>query len=338
MEHKIVSCIPTQSTDTEEKFQWLSRVQKKYQPHIIVTPQEYFGGAVMMYNRRDFAFDELFPRLSDFCKDTGTALVVGVQQRDPDGSNKTVIWFINEKGQYMGRLVKFALPGYDHIKTNGFGGVTPEDSFENRFKTFKLHNLVTTGMFCWEVYSDVMWTGLGILKPDVVFSPIKFGVNAWPKLKKKNGLNTVVGFGYGKWGLEDEGGWIRRLKAASEWQVKCPIICSTNSWNINPRALPMCGTISQIPGQAEEDYWIPKKEDGFKTIPEKVVVSTIDENRVRGVLKNKFAYVQAVGEFPPFSIGKYTMHLKINRIEDRLIRTMQKVQPHQKKKNNKALL
>ena len=64
------------------------------------------------------------------------ALVVGVQQRDDDGANRTAIWFINENGEYQGRVCKFALPRYDHIATKGFGNVVPEDNLENRFKVF----------------------------------------------------------------------------------------------------------------------------------------------------------------------------------------------------------
>lgn len=311
-------------TDVQEKLEWLEHVCHSYKPHILVTPQEFFGGAVMMSHRRDFHFDELFPQLSKLCKDNNMALVVGVQQKDEDGSNRTAIWFINELGEYQGRVCKFALPRYDHVATKGFGQVVPEDNLENRFKVFKLHNLYTSAIFCWEVYSDILWTGLGILKPDVIFSLIKFGPNAWPKVEGLKGKKAVTGFGYGKWAETDEGGWIDRLKFANIWQVKCPIINSTNSWNLNPRSMPICGCISGIDGQATDDHWYPRKSDNLKAIPEKIIVSTIDEQRVRGALKNKFAYKQAVGEFPPFSLGKYTMHLKINRIEDRLLRDMSK--------------
>ena len=48
--------------DVEEKFKWLEHVCHSYKPHIIVTPQEFFGGAVMMAHQRDFHFDELFPK------------------------------------------------------------------------------------------------------------------------------------------------------------------------------------------------------------------------------------------------------------------------------------
>ncbi|MFP4025836.1 MAG: nitrilase-related carbon-nitrogen hydrolase [Thiohalospira sp.] len=323
MKHKILSCIPFQLSDTQEKLEWLHKTTEKHKPHIFVTPQEFFGGAVMMPHKRDFKFDELFPDLSKLCKKYNMALVVGVQERDDDGSNKTAIWFINEKGKYLGRVVKFALPKYDHIATSGFGNVVPEDNFENRFKTFKLHNLETSAMFCWEVYSDILWTGLGLTKPDVIFSLIKFGPNAWPTVKKIKGKNTVVDFGYGRWAEEDDGGWIARLKMANIWQVKCPIICSTNGWNQNPRSMPICGTISGIDGQAENDHWYPRKTDKLKKIPEKIIISTIDENAVRGSLKNKWIYKELTGEFPPYSLGKYTMHLKINRIEDRVLKAMQ---------------
>ena len=307
-------------TDTQEKLDWLKRVSHSHHPDILVTPQEFFGGAVMMKHQRDFTFDELFPKLSKLCKKNNMALVVGVQQRDDDGKNRTAIWFINEKGEYQGRVCKFALPRYDHVDTNGFGQVSPETDFEERFKTFQLHTLHVSAMFCWEVYSDILWTGLGILKPDIVFSLIKFGPNAWPKVKKLKGLNTVVDFGYGRWAEVDDGGWIDRLKMANVWQIKCPIIVSTNSWNLNPRCMPMCGTISGIDGQATNDVWYPRKVDKLKEIPEKIIVSEIDENAIRAALQNKWIYKDLVGQFPPMSIGRFTMHLKINRIENRILK------------------
>lgn len=320
MKHKILSCVPRQMTDAQEKLEWLKSVCDLHQPDILVTPQEFFGGAVMMKHKRDFTHDELFPELSYICKRFGTAMVVGVQERDDDDSNRSAIWFINEYGEYLGRVCKFALPRYDHVDTHGFGNVTPETDFENRFKIFKLHNLHVSAIFCWEVYSDILWTGLGIMKPDIIFNLIKFGPNAWPKVEKVNGKNTVVDFGYGRWAETDDGGWIDRLKMANVWQVKCPIVTSTNSWNLNPRCMPMCGTISGIDGQAPNDVWYPRKEDKLKHIPEKIIVTEIDENAVRAALQNKYIYKDLVGEFPPLSLGRFTMHLKINRIETRLLK------------------
>jgi hypothetical protein len=316
---RVVSCIPQQLTDTLEKLKWLERVCSVYKPDILVTPQEFFGGAVQMLHKRDFHFDELFPKLSDICIKYNTALVVGVQQRDEDETNRTAIWFIDENGQYQGRVCKMALPRYDHVDTHGFGDVTPEVDFENRFKVFTIQGIAVSAIFCWEVYSDILWTGLGILKPDLIFSMIKFGPNAWPKVQKVNGVHKVIDFGYGRWAETDDGGWIDRLKMANVWQVKCPIICSTNSWNLNPRCMPICGTISGIPGQAEDDHWYPRKDDKLKSIPEKIIVSEINPNAIRAAVQNKFLYLEMVGNLPPMSIGKFTMHLKINRIETRIL-------------------
>jgi hypothetical protein len=319
MKHRVLSCVPRQMTDTNEKLKWLDSICHSYSPHIFVTPQEFFGGAVMMPKNRDFMFDNLFPKLSSIASKYNTALVVGVQERNPDNSNSTAIWFINEEGDFMGRVRKFALPRYDHVDTGGFGNVTPETDFENRFKVFKLQKMYVSAMFCWEVYSDILWTGLGILKPDLIFSMIKFGPNAWPKVTKEKGVNRVTDFGYGRWAEVDDGGWIERLKMANVWQVKCPIVCSTNSWNLNPRCMPMCGTISGIDGQAPNDIWYPRKDDKLKEIPEKIIVTEIDEGAIRGAVQNKFIYKDLVGEFPPMTLGKFTMHLKINRIETRIL-------------------
>ena len=318
MDIRIVSAVPRQLTQTDEKLAWLDTICKQYKPHIVVTPQEFFGGAVMMPHARDFRFEQLYPQLKDLNSKYGTAFVVGVQERDADNTNKTAIWFINEDGKYQGRLVKCALPRYDHISTSGFGGVTPETQIENRFKTFKLYDLNVSAIFCWEVYSNLLWTGLSLLQPDIIFSLIKFGVNAWPKVQKKAGRQTVTGFGYGSWA--ENCNWIDRLRFANVWQVKCPIICATNSWNLRPISMPLCGCISGIDGQADDTLWHPTKEDAYKQVPEKIIVDSINSNKIRAALENKFLYKELVGKFPPFSLAKYTMMLKINRIERRILR------------------
>jgi hypothetical protein len=155
------------------------------------------------------------------------------------------------------------------------------------------------------------------LKPDIVFSLIKFGVNSWPVVQKEDGKSVVEKFGYGSW--SEDGQWINRLRMANVWQVKCPIICSTNSWNLRPISMPLCGCVSGIDGQATDSLWRPTKEMGLKEVPEKVQVDEIDVNAVRATLINKFVYNELVGQFPPFSLSRFTMMLKMNRIEDRIL-------------------
>lgn len=270
-----------------------------------------------MPHKKEFTKEELFPKLRSIAQQRKCALVVGLVQKDDDGLNREAIWFLEKDGTLVGRLNKFALPKYDHVVTKGGGDIVPETDFSNRFKVFDLAGLRVSAMFCWEVYSDLLWTGLGLLKPDVVFSMIKFGPNSWPIVKKKNGRSMVVDFGYGSW--TEEGGWIERLRVASKWQVKCPIVCSTNTWNLKSRSMPLCGTICEIPGQAEETLWHPTKEMKMKTIPEHIQVDTINPAAVQAVLQNKWKYKDVIGEFPPFDVGKFTMMLKMNRIEDRII-------------------
>lgn len=320
MELRVLSCVPRQLDNLTDKLKWIDDACKEHQPHILVTPQEFFGGAVMMLKKKQFTFKELFPKLKRIAKSNKTALVIGVVEHfKEENVNKEAIWFINEKGEYQGSLYKFALPKYDHICTKGFGDIIPETEMENRFKTFELQGIHVTGMFCWEAYSDILWTGLGLLKPDLVFSMIKFGVNAWPIVRKNKAKDTndVIDFGYGTW--KEEGRWIERLRMANVWQVKCPIICSTNSWNMRPISMPLCGCISGIDGQAKDTLWHPTKERKWKEIPEKIIVDEINPMAIRASLKNKFVYKELVGEFPPFSLGKFTMMLKINRIEDRIL-------------------
>lgn len=318
MDRLVVSCIPKQLFKLDDKLSWLQEKIKKLKPDIFVTPQEFFGGAYIMPGKKFFSEAELLPTLSFLSGKYKCSLVVGLVEQI-GGKNYEVIWFINEKGELQGKIKKFALPKYDHVLSKGYGNIVPETDMTKRFQTFVLSGMVVAAMFCWEVYSDILWTGLGLLKPDVVFSLIKFGVNSWPKvIKNENtGQMEIVDFGYASWA--EDGNWIGRLHMANAYQVKCPIVCSTNSWNLKPRSMPLCGTISTIDGQADHTLWVPKQEDKSKEIPEVIREDKINPDRVQLALKNKFLYRDIVGEFPPFSLAKYTMMLKINRIEDRIL-------------------
>jgi predicted amidohydrolase len=332
---KVLSAVPVQLKDFGEKLGWLRKQCEAHKPDILVTPQEFFGGAVTMPHQRDIEFDLLYPELKKLNRQYGTAFVVGVQQKDDAQVNRSAIWFINEDGEYLGRLLKLALPRYDHVSTNGFGHVTPETDFMARFKLFPICGLQLSAIFCWEVYSDILWTGLGILKPDLVLSLIKFGPNAWPQVEKVGELQTVKGFGYGTW---DSNEWIQRLRIASLYQVRCPIISSTNSWNLRPVSKPICGSVAGIPGQLkEETFWEPKRGEQ-KAIPEHVSIDLIDAGAVQGARQNKFAYKDATGEFPPFDLGKFTMLLKMARIETRILtgREQQSVEKHAVKKDQRV--
>lgn len=314
---RVLSMVPQQLSDFDEKLQWLKTCVKKAEVDIAITPQEFFGGVVMMPHRRWISKKELLPQLKALAKRTHTALVVGVCEALAKG-NKEALWYVNERGEYLGAQYKCALPKYDHVATTGGGRLIPETDLDNRFQTFTLAGLEVTGIFCWEVYATTLWAGLGLLKPDLICNCVKFGPNAWPIVRKdsKTGDMLVEDFGYGTW--KEEGGWIDRLKIASHWETRCPITTSCNSWNLRPVSMPICGTWCGLPGQGPQSLWHPQKGE-FRTIPEKLVVDELERDRIRAVRKNKFVFKDAVGEFPPIDIMRYTMLLKMARVEDRLI-------------------
>jgi len=314
-----MSMVPRQLSDYDEKLAWLLSQADEFQPDVVITPQEYFGGVTMMPHRIHFSQEELLPVLTKQCRKRKMGLVAGVCEKLPD-KNVQSLWFINEGGEFLGSIQKFAHPKYDHVSTNGSGNLTPETEFENRFKTFEIQGLRVAGIFCWEVYSTVLWAGLSLCKPDLIANCIKFGPNAWPKVRSdKFGVNRIVDFGYGTW--EEEGGWINRMKFGSLWESRCPVSSSCNSWNLRPISMPICGTYTGIEGQGPNSLWHPVKGEKYeKGVPiEKVIVDEIDRNAVRTIRKNKFAYKDAVGEFPPMSVMRFTMLLKMSRIEDRLL-------------------
>lgn len=313
----VLSMVPRQLNDYGEKLAWLDEVVTDKDVDLAITPQEFFGGAVIMPHRKWFTQTELLPPLQDIATKTKTALVVGVCEERP-GGNVESLWFINHRGVLVGTVEKMALPRYDHVATNGYGNLIPETDIENRVTCFSLAGLEVGGIFCWEVYSTVLWAALSVAKPDLIANCIKFGPNAWPKVKKnRHGLTEVTGFGYGTW--SEDGGWIERLKIASMWETRCPITSSTNSWNLRPISMPICGTWTGLDAQGPRSLWHPTKEDKLKEVPEKLIVDEIDVQKVRAIRRNKWAYKDAVGEFPPMSNSKYTMLLKMARIEDRVL-------------------
>ena len=71
---------------------------------------------------------------------------------------------------------------------------------------------------------------------------------------------------------------------------------------------------------------------GDKVIPERIVVDEIDEKAVRASMQNKFVYKDEVGEFPPYSLAEFTMMLKINRLEKRILSGREEKTSGKKKK------
>jgi len=157
-------------------------------------------------------------------------------------------------------------------------------------------------------------------------SLIKFGINGWP-VKKKNdaGESIVTGFGYGK-----DGGWLERLHIAAKWDLACPIICSTNSWNLPNKAGALCGQI--LPWEEKEQkgdwprparkhtYWCSTNEKPpGAPMNEHVQVDDVDYLYWRYIRANKFELNQATNEWPSSESREMTMRWKVERMERKFL-------------------
>lgn len=247
--------------------------------------------------------------------------MLGVEE-DFKNINKEAIWFINKGGELLGKVFKIALPGYDHVSTDGYGDITPELEFENRFNTFELAGLQVGAIFCWETFSNILWTGLSMLNPDLVVNMIKFGPNAWPKLDKEGAETRINGFGYAGWGQPSEKLWYQANRYGGRFQAKCPVVCSTNSWNLKPKSMPFVGSISTIPDQLdhEQTFWTPRQKMNLSEIPEKVITESMNSGRIKSTRKSIYQFRDWVGEWPSYDLNKFTMLLKMGRIERRVIK------------------
>lgn len=310
---RILSMIPKQiGDDFDAKLKWLGDIfikAKKERVDVILTTQEFLGGDYMMPSRPAFREKELLPILEEMSKANNVALIIGLIEEE-GGKRYERLWFIDK--ELKGKLTKLFEPAYTVIGAGSYG-LTPEVDFFNRFKTFELKGANFTGFFCWEIFSDFLMMGLGLLEPDFVVSAIKFGANAYPKnVKNADGLKEVKEIKYTS-GREI---WYERLKMASEFELKAPIICSTNSWNLKAKSRPMCGILYPYLG-----YDLVKVTDDMLK-DDIISIDQIDHNKVRGLREHKFSYLKRVGEFPDWKMAVYTMLMKIHRWEQRLFATM----------------
>jgi len=297
---KILSCVPKQQKLKEDKFRFIQDALEKYSPDIFLLPQEFFGG--WQCEQISFKRDQILPRLLTLSASFNCALIVGVVEQAEEILQK--LYFI-DGGQFIGEIVKFATPGYD-LKGTGTHGLSSLTDLTSRFQTFRIKGINVAGFFCWEVFSDFLIAGLSILEPDLVVSAIKFGIAGYPKLEKKNGLKQIVGVQYCGGDI-----WDDRLKMASKYEFKCPIICSTNSWGVGGKYEPLAGMIYSY-DQIEAVKADAVKQDVF-------VLNEIDFEHVRGLRENKYSYVDRVGIFPDYKYGDLTMMMKIHRMEQRLL-------------------
>lgn len=246
---KVLSCVPKQQYHFADKLKWAEQQLKKHKPDLIVLPQEYHGGVQTRFfieqgttEKLAYDPDEITGPYSKLSKKYGAGIAVGAVVDDPDLKvRRERIFIIDPDKGVMGWADKMMLPAYDHIdavdslpRENQIG-IQPESDYSARAQAFTVCGANVSILFCWEVFSSFLWNAIARAQPDFVVSMIKFGVRGWPSKKKRD---KVEGFGFG-----GDGGWVERLRMAAKWDLACPIVCSTNSWNLPKKAGALAGVI-----------------------------------------------------------------------------------------------
>lgn len=315
---RVLSCVPLQRHQTQEKWDWIDTMAKLHKPDLFVTPQEYFGGIQTLYFKEAkgipvaFKQDDIVKPALKLAKKHKMAIAIGALIMDENvGERRERIYLIDPDNGLQGYQDKWALPAYDHINAGGLTQVSPELNMGNRSVSFELKGAKVSVFFCWEVHAPVTWFALSRANPDIVLSMIKFGVCGWPQKTNENGKSWVKGFGFGL-----DGGWIERLQMGSKFDVVAPVVCSTNSWNLPQRSRPLCGTI--YPFDIENSLWHPPK-GARGPIEEMVVVDDINPLRWRNVREHKIKYFEAVGDWPTSEARSYTMAFKTRRMERKIV-------------------
>lgn len=345
---RVLSCIPGQTYTVEQKWDWIDKQAKAHKPDLFVTPQEYLGGVQTMFFKEaasqplSFTPQQILEPALRLAKKHSMAIAIGAVVDCPElNERRERIYVVDPDRGMTGYSDKFALPAYDDYRALGKPRLYPELNLENRAKAFYARGAYVGLLFCWEVYSNYVWHALCRAQPDMVLSMIKFGVKGWPSKGKdpNTGESTVEGFGFG-----GDGGWIDRLHMASKYDVMCPIVCSTNSWNLPNRSAPLAGVIypykkafqdtlhcaadavddsgvmtdEEAPGGRPDTLYHPAK--GTRgTIVEHVQVDEIDYLYWRYMRDNKMRLFSLTGQWMPSEAREMTMQQKIQRMQRKAI-------------------
>lgn len=309
---KVVSCVPRQSYSFADKLDWLDAALKTHKPDLFVTPQEYFGGVQQMFFKTgeplSYKAEDVVNPIHELAKSYDCGIAFGAVIDDPLlKQRRERIFVVDPARGVTGTFDKMMLPAYDHIDAKSEIAISPETVFKKRARSAYVKGAEVTILFCWEVWSNFIWHALAKADADFVLSMIKFGIAGYPtKGKDDQGRACVTGFGYG-----DDGGWLRRLQSAAEFDVAAPIVCATNSWDQPKRSRPLCGTI--FPYEEDTLAYPPKGSRG--TIEELFVVDDIDPKKCRYSRENKFKLHEETGEWPSTAVRAKTMMWKVRRME-----------------------
>lgn len=314
---KVAVCVPKQEKDRQPKLDWLDRTLGETDCDLFLTPQEYFGGHVMMSHDLHIEKDWLLHECGELAQKHDKALGVGACVKHATGGATEDYLYFERNGSFAGYHRKFALPSYDDVRTKGGGQLWPEISYNSRTTPVELKSVdVSIGtVFCWEVFAMTIVPAYHWRGANLIAHPVKFAPRGWLKLSKpkETGTKNVIGFDQ----APKSEIWIDRLKSLSKHDALCPIAVSCNSWNLGEKYKALCGIVDEVLGTTDLH--------NVGSTPEQNLVKTYDVNpqlytALRTSMHNMGAYKEVAGTVDHYhELGAWTMHTKMHRLESQLI-------------------
>lgn len=311
----VACCMPTQQYDLDSKMDWLSGVLDRTACDLFLTPQEYLGGHYIMPKELHIDRNWLVDNGGDLARKRGVHLGIGACIKSANQGPMEDYAYFDSNGHLLGWHSKFALPSYDDQRTGGHGQLWPETNYRRRTTVIDMPalRLKVGTVFCWEVFSQTIFSAYSFNRTNLIVHPIKFAPRGWLKNKKKSdGFKHIVGFG----NAPKSQIWIDRLLMASRHQVMCPIAVSCNSWDLGAKFMALVGHIDELNGTTDL-HDVPAVGDQqyvhtFEMLPE--LYEGLDHHHSAG------AFVAHTGSIDGYHrLGEWTMHGKIRRIESHLI-------------------
>lgn len=311
----IACCVPLQMYSLEAKLQWLERAIDRTPCDLFLTSQEFFGGHYIMPKNLHVTRDWMVEKVGRLAAKRGICIAAGAcVKTEISGAMEDYLYF-SSKGELLGWHSKFALPSYDDVRTSGHGNLWPETSYQRRTTPIDIPELrLRIGtVFCWEVFSQTIFSSYSFQRCNLITHPIKFAPRGWLKNEmKSDGKKHIVGFG----NAPKSQLWVDRLIMASRHQCLCPIAVSCNSWDLGAKYMALTGHVDEV-RHTTNLMDIPSTKGveqihTFQMLPE--FYTGLDHHHSAGAFKAHTGSVEGFSE-----LGEFTMHGKIRRIEAQLI-------------------
>jgi len=165
---RIVGCIPIHHEARKSKLSEIERLIQESNAHILLLPEEYFGG--LRSNGKFEAFSSnsrLFHDISNIAQAYSCGIVVGLIESEREKKFQSM-WFFNEKGEHVGTERKYSLARYEIFHY----GLSRADGFNRECHT--INGTRGTTIFCWEIHDIRSRKACDDVTPDWIFNAIKF--------------------------------------------------------------------------------------------------------------------------------------------------------------------